>query len=78
MHKISHQWIFHICHLRMNKIVSFVTNATFFIENLTVIKEQKWLDPHIVVIHCLSTVISDVAVLLSWLSLDCESVHITI
>jgi len=30
------------------------------------------------VIHCLSIVISDVAVRLSQLPLDCESVHVTI
>jgi len=30
----------------VNKIVPFVTNATFLVENLTVIKEQKWLWIH--------------------------------
>lgn len=50
----------------------------FFVKNFTVIKEHKTVDPLIAVIHCLSIVISDVAVSLSWLPLDCESVYITI
>lgn len=40
-----HQWLFHICHSRMNQILWFVTNATFSSRTLQWLKSRRdcWL-----------------------------------